>query len=255
VSSPPDDLKRFYAEGYSAAPGEADRLGGWRALGARAKADHVAQLCARAGVEPQRIVEIGCGDGALLAELAARDFAPSLAGFELSEEAVALARAREIPGLERVDAFDGERLPVGVGDYDLGVISHVLEHVPKPAALLAEAGRACAAVIVEVPLEANVSARRAAKRSGAAEIGHLHSFDRDAVHMFVRAAGLAVAGELADPLSFRAHAYFARGAAGRARALVKAAVRRAVFTAAPRKAERVFTVHYACLCVPPPKGE
>ena len=148
MNAQPGDLERFYAEGYSAAPGDAERLGGWRALGARAKADHVVALCERGGLAPRRVVEVGCGDAALLAELARRGIGSSLAGFELAKEAVELARARETPGVERIDAFDGERLPVGDGEYDLGIVSHVLEHVPDPATLLREVARACGAVIV-----------------------------------------------------------------------------------------------------------
>ena len=39
--------------------------------------------------------------------------------------------------------------------------------------------RVCASVVVEVPLEANWSARRASKREHAAEVGHLQRLDRD----------------------------------------------------------------------------
>src|SRR5207342_3050622 len=101
-----------------------------------------------------------------------------LAGFELSEPAVEIARARGIDRVVRLDAYDGARVPAEDATWDLGVLSHVLEHVPEPADLLREAGRVCRAVVVEVPLEANWSARRGSKRAGADEIGHLHSFDR-----------------------------------------------------------------------------
>ncbi len=49
---------------------------------------------------------------------------------------------------------------------------------PIPPALLSEVARACRAVVVEVPLEANWSARRAGKREHAAEVGHLQRLDR-----------------------------------------------------------------------------
>ena len=244
----PEELARFYVEGYARPRADADRLGAWRALGARAKADHVSELCRRGGVRPRSVVEVGCGDGALLAELAARGFAPELAGFELSEPAVELARARGIPGAARIEAFDGSRLPAAEATWGLGILSHVLEHVPDPAALLAETARVSRAVVVEVPLEANLSARRAAKRRGAEEIGHLHSFDRAAVRAIADRAGLAVTRELSDPLPRAAHAFFADTAAARARANAKAFLRLAAFGASPRAAERLFTVHYACLC-------
>ena len=162
------DPAAFYARGYALADGtEAETFARWRALGARGKAAHVAALLAGAGLRPRTLVEIGCGDGALLAALAARGVAAVLDGFELSEEAAALARARGVPGVRRVEAYDGARVPAADGAYDVAVLSHVLEHVPDPVPLLREAGRVAAHVVVEVPLEDNRSAARPGKRAEA----------------------------------------------------------------------------------------
>jgi hypothetical protein len=127
------------------------------------------------------------------------------------------------------------------------VLSHVLEHVEDPAPLLREAARVAPAVLVEVPLEANRSAARPAKREEAARIGHVQFLDRATVHGLVKGAGLSVAAELSDPLPYAHHAFFAGAGAGKARAALKAGVRRGLWRAAPRAAERLFTVHYACL--------
>ncbi|HLH15242.1 MAG TPA: class I SAM-dependent methyltransferase, partial [Solirubrobacteraceae bacterium] len=190
----------------------------------------------------------GCGDGALLCELHRRGFGGALSGVEITQAAVEIARAR--PQISSVQLYDGERLPAADGAYDLGILSHVLEHVREPAALLAEVARACRAVLVEVPLEANVSARRASKREHAAEVGHLQRLDRARTRETVARASLRVVAELEDPLPLAVHRFFARGRAARARAGVKWAVRAAVHRAAPALARRLFTVHYACLCVP-----
>jgi SAM-dependent methyltransferase len=236
--------REFYDAGYTVAdPAEAARLGRWRALGARSKGAHAAALCARAGLRPATLVEIGCGDGALLAELAARGVAPVLDGFELSTRAAELARGRGISGVRRVEAYDGAHVPAGDGAYDLAVLSHVLEHVPEPLPLLREVARVAAWVLVEVPLEANRSAARPSKRAEAARIGHLHAFDRAAVRRLLQAAGLTARAELTDPLSYEHHAFFGH----RRRAALKWALRAATHRVAPRAAERLFTVHYAVL--------
>jgi SAM-dependent methyltransferase len=135
----------------------------------------------RAGLRPQTVVEIGCGDGALLEALGHRALGSALDGFELSAPAAEIARHRPIPRARRIEPFDGTRVPAGDGAYDLAVLSHVLEHVPEPAPLLQEAARVAEWVLVEVPLEANRSARRPAKRAEALRIGHLHAFDRAAM--------------------------------------------------------------------------
>ena len=242
------ELVAFYDDSYSRQGAEAELYARWRALGALGKADHVVRLCHRADRFPRSIVEIGCGDGALLSELHRRGFGAQLSGFEITDAAVAIARQR--PHLHEVARYDGEHLPVADDTYDLGILSHVLEHVPEPAALLGEVGRACRAVVVEVPLEANLSARRSSKRAGAAEVGHLHEFGRTAVADAVDRAGLRVVTELDDALPLAVHRFFADTAAARGRATVKWGVRATVARVAPPAARRLFTVHYACLCVP-----
>lgn len=241
------DLRGVYERQYSAAGADAARYGAWRALSAKGKADHVLALTRGLDARPRSLVEVGCGDGGLLEALAARGLADSLHGFEISERAVRYASAGA--AIERVERFDGSSLPAADGAYDLGVLSHVLEHVGDPLALLAETARVSRAVVVEVPLEDNRSASRTAARRGREAIGHLHRFSRVDVRALMSDAGLRVAAEVADPLPYEVHAFWARSAAQRARAGVKWAVRRALFGAAPALAERTFTVHYACLGV------
>jgi len=240
------ELAEFYERGYTRDP-QAARNSRWRALGAVGKADHVIGLCTRATRRPRSILDVGCGDGALLCELRRRGFGERHDGVEIASAAVALARTR---GLDAVELYDGEHLPAGAGEYDLGILSHVLEHVPDPAALLAETARACRAVVVEVPLEDNLSARRAAKREHAAEVGHLQRLSRDAVRAIVARAGPRLVGELEDPLPLAVHRFLASPSPpAQAQATAKWALRAGLHRVAPGTARRLFTVHYACLCL------
>ena len=242
-------LVRFYDAAYSQDPAAAARYARWRALGALGKADHVIALCERAGVAPASTLEVGCGDGALLCELHRRGFGGALSGVEITEAAVAIARSRD--QIDSVELYDGLHLQAADGAYQLGVLSHVLEHVPDPARLLREVARACRVVVVEVPLEANWSARRAGKRVHAAEVGHLQRLDRVAMRRIVADAGLSIAAELEDPLPLAAHRFFAITPRQRAAASAKWATRASLHRLAPALALRLFTVHYACLCLPP----
>jgi SAM-dependent methyltransferase len=247
------ELVRFYDEAYAQRdPADATRYARWRALGAVGKAEHVLELCARAGLCPARTLEIGCGDGALLCELHARGFGGRLVGVEITRAAVDMARGRA--QIDAVELYDGAHLPAGDGAYELGIVSHVLEHVPNPAALLAEAARACGAVVLEVPLEANVSARRAAKREHASAIGHLQRLDRAGAQQIVARAGLRVACELEDPLPLSVHVFFATTPLARAGGAARWALRAGLHRLAPGLARRLFTLHYACLCLPDPAG-
>jgi SAM-dependent methyltransferase len=254
-----EQLVRFYDEGYTQAPADASRYASWRALGAVGKADHVLALCSDAGLwaggHPINTLEVGCGDGALLSELHRRGFGGRLAGVEITQAAVAIARARS--EIDSVELYDGLHLPAADGAYDLGIVSHVLEHVPDPPALLAEVARACRAVVVEVPLEANLSARRASKREHADEVGHLQRLSRrDAREIVARAgppigAGLRIAGELEDPLPLAVHRFLVPDTrSARAAATAKWTARAGLHRLAPSLARRLYTVHYACLCLP-----
>jgi SAM-dependent methyltransferase len=241
------DLSGFYDSAYARG---GERHAAWRELGARGKADHVVELVRRASLPAASVVEIGCGDGALLAELSSRGFGEALTGFDISSAAVELASARAAPRVVAVEVFDGISLPVADDTFDLGVMSHVLEHVPEPLPLLREAARACRALVVEVPLERNASGSREAKRSSSVEIGHVQTLDREAVRSLVAGAGLRVVDELLDPLPREVHTFFASSPVDQARGLAKAAVRRGLFRVSPSVAERAFTLHYACACVP-----
>jgi SAM-dependent methyltransferase len=239
-------LADFYERAYSQDEQHAALYSRWRALGAGGKADHVLALCARAGLRPDSALEVGCGDGALLSELRARGLARRLVGVEIAPAAVAIARAR--PEIDVVDLYDGTRLSFAADEFDLGILSHVLEHVTDPSALLREVGRVCPVVVFEVPLEDNWSARRDVKREHAAEVGHLRRLDRAHARAIATDAGLLVTAELEDALPLRAQTFFARSPAARAAATAKWALRSGAHRLAPPLARRAFTVHYACLC-------
>lgn len=246
--SDPAELVRFYDDAYSKDPEQAAVYARWRALGAVGKADHVLALCMRAGVRPRCTLEVGCGDGALLSELHRRGFGGTLCGVEITEAAVEIARER--PEIASVELYDGMHLALPDAAHELGVLSHVLEHVTDPPALLAEVSRVCRAVVVEVPLEANWSARRRSKRAHAQEVGHLQRLDRGAARAMVAHAGMSIACEIEDPLPASVHRFFAPTATARLTATAKWALRAALHRVAPRLAGRLFTVHYACLCLP-----
>ena len=61
---------------------------------------------------------------------------------------------------------------------------------------------------------------------------------------------MRVAGELEDALPLAAQRFFARTPAQKATATVKWGARTSLHLLAPPFARRLFTVHYACLCLP-----
>jgi hypothetical protein len=60
-----------------------------------------------------------------------------------------------------------------------------------------------------------------------------------------------VAAELEDPLPLAVHRFFATTPAQRASATARWGVRSSLHRVLPALARRTFTLHHACLCLPP----
>lgn len=245
---PSDELREFYEAGYSAEGERGELYERWRALSARGKVDHALTLLAAPDASGLALLEVGCGDGALLAELRARRPAWRLAGVEIAAAPAGLAAARN-PGAD-VRVYDGATLPHGDGSFDVGLLSHVLEHVPDPVAVLAETARVCRRVVLEVPLEDNLSGRRRSRAALASAAGHLDPLSRAEVGRIIDAAGLRRLRELTDALPREVHRFFARTPAQELRADVRWLARAGLHRVAPRAAGRLVTLHYAVLCGP-----
>jgi SAM-dependent methyltransferase len=244
-----DQIQDFYERCYTPSP-DGEKWAGWRALGAVTKTDHVARLLEQARVERVgTVAEIGCGDGSVLEELGRRGIGTTRIGFDISSSAVELAATRR--GIAAVQRFDGKRIPAEDRAYDLVIATHVLEHVPAPARLVAEMARVAGqAIVLEVPLECNVSARRPAARAASGAAGHLQRFDRATVRRLVGRRGWRIQAEVLDALPLAVHTFGAETSLARAKGRAKWLVRAALANA-PALGERLITLHYAVLATPP----
>ncbi len=93
-----------------------------------------------AGVAPgQRVLDVGCGPGALTSELVGRLGPDSVAAVDPSESFVAAARERH-PGV-RVERASAEQLPFADGEFDAALAQLVVHFMDDPVAGLREAGR------------------------------------------------------------------------------------------------------------------
>lgn len=139
----------FYDQSYSKV---SDKMVSWREFGAKEKCASILQLCK--GLVFEKVVDVGCGLGNILSLLDRLKFASELYGLEVSPSAIKyLEEETNIPRLKGVYLTDTNKTPFEDNFFDLGILSHVLEHVPDPKKLLKETLRTCKYVIVEVPLE------------------------------------------------------------------------------------------------------
>jgi 2-polyprenyl-3-methyl-5-hydroxy-6-metoxy-1,4-benzoquinol methylase len=104
---------------------------------------------------PASILDIGCGEGVLTEQWAARLGDGRVVGLDLQDAKLAAhwaARERENLEFRALDVTGG--LPYGDGEFDLVCATEVLEHVPGPERVVAEMARVAARhLIVSVPRE------------------------------------------------------------------------------------------------------
>jgi ubiquinone/menaquinone biosynthesis C-methylase UbiE len=224
----------FYDDYYGS-----DDLRRWRAAGAADKADHILALCG--GAPPATVLEVGCGDGAVLAELSRRDFGEELSGVEISASGVAAVKERRIPRLVSLTQFDGYSLPFSDRSVDLVYSTHVLEHVEHERLFLRELARVGRSVFIEVPLEDTLRVAGAIDN----DIGHINFYNRVTfkalLQEFFTVERLDVFDHSPEVL-------------GMTRSRVPLGVRRALRNAGlrlfPSVTERIFVYHAAALCRP-----
>ncbi len=144
-----------------------------------------------------RLLDIGCGSGALLASLAG--FAGFRAGVELSK--VAAERAATVAD-HVVNAPVPADLPFPPASFDVVVCADILEHLPDPASALTWAASWCrplGAVVISVPNVANWQARLRLLRGrwtyepyGLFDSTHLRFLTRATLFELIEECGLAV---------------------------------------------------------------
>ena len=87
-----------------------------------------------------RLLDLGCGTGALTAQVLEQDPRRQVTGLDLSEQMLAQARARLGDRVKLIQG-DSEYLPFPDGSFDVVYCCDSFHHYPDPAAVLAEVGR------------------------------------------------------------------------------------------------------------------
>ena len=174
---------------YSPRPSERDLarkyelLAEWGAAGTTAgrepgeelRAERLASRLRRAG-RADRVVEIGGGDGRLLSALVAAGAACSVVDYA----------ERQIAGVQRLGATVDDLPPDA--EFDAVVLSHVLEHVAAPGALVRRAAALAPVLYAEVPVEIWRGTPVAVD-----PVVHVNHFTRRSLEALLRANGWRVA--------------------------------------------------------------
>lgn len=228
-------VKSLYTEQYE---GGSERA--WRDVGAIDKSGDIERAWTEAGLPARpRVVEIGCGEGAVAAALANRSFFDRYEGFELSASGVMEATARSVPGAE-FRLVEGDSIPVEDDGADLAVLSHVVEHLEHPRQMIYEAARIAPYVFVEVPLELN---SRLPRDYVWDDLGHINKYTSTSIRQLVQTCGLDVVVQFTMNPSKSVATFNDSSSKRNAEWLVK----EKLLLVQPRLARSVFTYHEALL--------
>jgi SAM-dependent methyltransferase len=194
VSKP---LKAFYDDYYGAAYTTDGRFD-LRWLDSFDKVRNIRSLCDT--VPHASILDIGCGDGAVLKRLSDEEFGRQFYGLEISRTGLALTEKRAINNLVECKLYDGYTIPYGDDQFDLAVLSHVVEHLEHPRVLLREAGRVAARVFLEVPLEDNYRQKWNYVANDAR--GHINLYSSKSARWLVQTSGFEIVRQVITIPSF-----------------------------------------------------
>ena len=201
----------------------------WHREDAAWKATQVADLLLRRGLTPDTVIDVGCGTGAVLAELGA--FLPEasqLVGYDTAAGALDHSLQEDEP---RLDLRCGP--PDPDDRHDLALCIDVLEHVEDYLGFLRSIRPLGRHTILHIPLDTSVQSivRVAPLLEQRRRSGHLHYFTRETALAALHTAGFEV-------LDFT----YTRGALDRppqsALSVAARIPRRALFTVSPDLAAR-----------------
>lgn len=167
----------------------------WREIGAREKVIPIIRDCRKQGIEINRVLDVGSGDGQVIERLSEASFAKEYYAIEISQSAVDIINQKNINGLKECKQFDGMHIPYEDKTFDLVILTHVLEHVEHMRILLYELARVSKYVFVEVPLEDKL---RLHNEFVFDKTGHINYFNRKTARMLLQSCGYEVIEECVE---------------------------------------------------------
>jgi ubiquinone/menaquinone biosynthesis C-methylase UbiE len=166
----------------------------WRMLGAKSKAKNITDVCST--LNPEKVLEVGAGDGSILHFLNEWGFGKELYALEIADSGVTFIESRKLKNLKEVKSFDGYKIPYEDDSFDLVILAHVLEHVEHERILLRELKRVAKYIVVEVPLDYRFGVDKRMKHF--LNYGHINMYTPTSLRFLLQSEGLEI---LADKTS------------------------------------------------------
>lgn len=230
-----DEYKALYSGYYQ--PGSS--LEHKRNLSAESTLDHIRAVVGQRCWD--RLIDVGAGNGSVLAKIDEVGSANELYAVEVSETGVSAIEALALPHLKEAKLFDGYRIPYPDKYFDVALCIHVLEHVEHERLFLKELARVSKELILEVPLEGGLKISKSIRQT--AQYGHVNHYTVPGFLYLLRTVGI-------EPVSYSvvtSSADYERHLYGKWRGSIKNLLRRALLASFPSMAPwllaYLFTVH------------
>lgn len=165
----------------------------WHAADAPFKARWILKILRQHNVEPASIVEIGCGSGEILVNLAKMFPQAQLAGYDISPQACRISASK---ATDRLSFYEADYLAEPPVPTDLLMAIDVFEHVEDYMAFIrAMKGRATWKLF-HIPLDMSVQGllRGTTMMQAREVVGHLHYFYKDTALATLRDCGCEIVG-------------------------------------------------------------
>lgn len=126
----------------------------WHAEDAAWKAWHIYQIIRKNNIIIQKVADIGCGSGGVLAELSSlMDKDIAYYGYDISTQAIELARRHEGISFSTEDLFSSENSEY----FDILLAIDVLEHIPDYMTFMERCRLKASYKIYHIPIDLSIS--------------------------------------------------------------------------------------------------
>lgn len=156
------------------------------------KAQMINQLLHTNNINPEKIIEVGCGAGGILQGLSTRNPSiNSLSGFDISPHAIALAKKKET---NKIKFFNTDFLFDETDNADVLLVIDVVEHVGDYYGFLDKLKSRSKYFVFHIPLD--MSCRNLLKphtiKQQRDSVGHIHYFTRDTIEWALKDTGYLI---------------------------------------------------------------
>jgi SAM-dependent methyltransferase len=163
----------------------------WHSGDSEWKASQIFQILRSNHQSPKSVVEVGCGAGGVVAELAKLMHETKFVGYDVSSQAIELAKLK---ASDRVQFVLGDYFAMQNQIFDLAVCADVFEHIDDYLGFLRKLASKQKQVVFHVPLDLSlvstlfpsilIKTRKL--------VGHVHYFNKETAEATIRDCGFDI---------------------------------------------------------------